>query len=398
MKALVFRNLLGRQTLSKLGGYLTPRAFVAGFAPTRLEDVAEPEPELPGWVVCSTDVTGICGSDSKQVFLNGSRDNPLTALISFPHILGHEAVARRGDTGTRVVVNPWLSCVPRGIDPPCDMCAAGEIPQCRHFADGALAPSLHIGNCRDAGGTHAERFAVHESCLHDLPDNVDDDTAVLADPASVSLHQILRSPPDPDSPAVVYGCGTLGLCAIALLRHLHPGQRIWAISHPGRPAELAAAMGAHEVVVVARPDEVVRRIASLSGVAPYRPWSDRPWIRDGPATCYDTVGSPETVETAMRFLGTRATLSISGVESPRRFEWTPLYHKELRVTGSNAFGFEDLGGVRRHAFEHYFALVDAGLDLTPVITHRFPLEQWDRAYLTIARRRRTGAIKVLMQP
>lgn len=398
MKAVVFRNHLGRQAMAKIGGYATPKAFVAGFAPIRLEDVPEPEPASHDWVVCSTAVTGICGSDAKQVFLHGSRSNPLTALISFPHVLGHEAVARRTDTGARVVVNPWLGCVPRGIDPPCDMCAAGAYPHCRHFTDGTLAPSLHLGNCRDAGGTHAERFAAHETCLFEIADHVDDETAVLADPASVSLHQVLRSPPDPASAAVVYGCGTLGLCAIAILRHLHPDQTIWAVSHPGRPAELAALMGADEVVVEPRPDDVVRRIASLSGVSPYRPWSRRPWIRDGPAVCYDTVGSPETVETAMRFLGAEATLSISGVESPRRFEWTPLYHKELRVTGSNAFGVEELGGVRAHAFAHYLSLVDAGLDVTPVITHRFTLDEWDRAYMTIADRRRSGAIKVLLRP
>lgn len=398
MRALVFRNHLGRQAAAKIGGYLTPRAFVSAVAPVRLEEVADPLPPAPGWVVCETRATGICGSDSKQVFLHGSRSNPLTALISFPHVLGHEAVAQRADTGARVVVNPWLCCVPRGIDPPCDMCAAGEFPHCRHFTDGALAPSLHLGNCRDAGGTHAERFAAHESCLYEVPDRVDDETAVLADPASVSLRQVLRNPPDRGAPAVVYGCGTLGLCAIALLRRLHPGQTVWAISHPGRPAELAAQFGADEVVVEPGPDAVVGRIADLSGVTPYQPWSRRPWIRDGPGTCYDTVGSPETVETAMRFLGAEATLSISGVESPRRFEWTPLYHKELRVTGSNAFGVEELDGVRAHAFEHYFSLVDAGLDLTPIVTHRFALSDWGRAYVTIARRHRTGAVKVLLEP
>ena len=57
----------------------------------------------------------------KQILLNGSRDNPLTALVSFPHVLGHEVVGRRVDTGQRVVLKPWLSsALPRGIDPPCE--------------------------------------------------------------------------------------------------------------------------------------------------------------------------------------------------------------------------------------------------------------------------------------
>jgi threonine dehydrogenase-like Zn-dependent dehydrogenase len=110
------------------------------------------------------------------------------------------------------------------------------------------------------------------------------------------------------------------------------------------------------------------------------------------------VGSPESVETSLRFLNTQGTLAISGVEAPRRFEWTPLYFKEIHVTGSNAFGVEEVHGVRKHAFEHYFRLCAEGFDVTPIITHRFPLDRWRDAYVTIANRRRTGAVKVLLEP
>ena len=51
----------------------------------------------------------LCGSDVKQILLNGSRDNPLTALVSCPHVLGHEVAGRKIDTNERVVLNPWLS-------------------------------------------------------------------------------------------------------------------------------------------------------------------------------------------------------------------------------------------------------------------------------------------------
>jgi threonine dehydrogenase-like Zn-dependent dehydrogenase len=89
---------------------------------------------------------------------------------------------------------------------------------------------------------------------------------------------------------------------------------------------------------------------------------------------------------------------VSGVEPPRRFEWTPLYFKELHVIGSNGFGVEEVGGVAKHAMEHYFDFIAGGLDLTPVITHRFPLARWDDAVLTVKDSRRTGAVKVLLDP
>ena len=113
---------------------------------------------------------------------------------------------------------------------------------------------------------------------------------------------------------------------------------------------------------------------------------------------YDTIGSTETVETSLRLLQTGGTLVVSGVEPPKRFEWTPMYFKELRVVGSNGFGIEEVGGVRKHAFEHYFDFAAAGLDLTAVVTHRFPLARWDEAVLALADSRHTGAVKVLFAP
>ena len=48
--------------------------------------------------------------------------------------------------------------------------------------------------------------------------------------------------------------------------------------------------------------------------------------------------------------------------------------------------------------EHYFDFVGKGFDLTPVITHRFPLERWDEAVLALKDPGRTGAVKVLLEP
>ena len=396
MKGLVFRHSLPREAAGRIGGWLSPRTFVSAVAPTRLEEVAEPVAPAGDWVLCETDVSGICGSDTKQIFLHGALDNPLTALLSFPHVLGHEVVAHRSDTGARVVLNPWLSCIPRGIDPPCPACAEGRYPWCRNFDRGDVPASLHLGNCSAAPGAHAERFVAHESQLFTVPDTMSDDAAVLADPAAVSLRTILLHPPDPARPALVYGCGTLALAAVGLLRHLYPDVEVWVASRPGARAELASQMGAH-AVLPSKPDDLVAEVARRCGVRPLVPWSKHAWLQDGPAVVYDTVGKPETVETSLRLLATGGTLVISGVEAPKRFEWTPLYFKELHVVGSNAFGVEAVGGVRKHAFEHYFDFVGGGLDLTPIITHRFPFAEWKRAVLTIARRKRTGAVKVLLE-
>ena len=143
MQALVCENSLPRQAITKLLGSFTPRAFVGPLAPIQMREIPSPSFPGPDWVVIRPALCGLCGSDYKQVFLNGRMDNPMTALISFPQVLGHEVVGTieavgpgvtRRRVGERVVLNPWLSCAPRGIEPVCAACAAGELSICENFA------------------------------------------------------------------------------------------------------------------------------------------------------------------------------------------------------------------------------------------------------------------------
>ena len=97
--------------------------------PTALREVPDPQLLHQDWVITRPRLTGICGSDSKQILMDFGEDdidNAMSAFCSFPQVMGHEVVAdvvevgpkARGlEVGQRVVLNPWLSCAPRGIDP-----------------------------------------------------------------------------------------------------------------------------------------------------------------------------------------------------------------------------------------------------------------------------------------
>ena len=107
----------------------------------------------------------------------------------------------------------------------------------------------------------------------------------------------------------------------------------------------------------------------------------------------------------MRIAGPRSTVVLSGVDTPQRFEWSPHYFKEVNLVGSNAFGVEEWNGVRKHAMEHYFDLIRSKqIDVTPIITHRFPLEEYKEAFRYNAQPGRDGrgegAVRVseLIQP
>ncbi len=409
MRALVFRYSTPRLALTRVLGALTPAAYVSPLAPLRLERRPEPEPR-PGWTVVSTALAGICGSDVKQVFLDGARDNPLTALISFPHVLGHEAtgiVERVGPgvtrvrEGDRVVLDPWLSCYVRGAVPPCDACARGDYPLCERpsrTARDPLPPGIHTGNCAGVTGAFADRFEAHETQLVPVPAGVPSEHAVLADPFAVALHSVLRVPPRDDRPALVYGCGVLGLMTVAILRALHPEVETHAVARFAHQRQLAEALGAR-VVHTERGAALIERAAATLGVPLQRPWNGLPWLLRGYGTVYDTVGSAETLEAGLRLAQPRASIVLTGVATPRRFEWTPLYFKEVALVGSNAFGVETFEGARVHAIALYLDLVQRGrVDVSALLTHRFPLEQYGRAFLTARYKGRSGAVKVALEP
>jgi threonine dehydrogenase-like Zn-dependent dehydrogenase len=374
--------------------------------PMALQEVADARPLAPDWLVLRTHLTGICGSDTKQVLMDfeGADDNPMTAFISFPQVLGHEVVGtvveagpEAGDVaiGQRVVLNPWLSCGPRGVDPPCPPCQAGDYSVCWSFTTGRLSPGIHTGNATEATGGFAELVPAHRSMVIPVPDDVPDEVAVLGDPFAVSLHAVTRTPPPPQGRALVYGAGSLGTTATAILGSLFPGVEVGVVARWPAQAALAEKLGAR--VFAPEPAEaLLESLAEWSGGVLQRPWGGLPVAYPGGIdVVYDTVGAPQSVEVGLRVLATRGALVQLGVSAPGRFEWTPWYFKELRLVGSNAFGIEEVEGRRQHGIAHYLDLVRAGrVDLGGMLTHTFPLERWRDAFTTLIEQGETGAIKV----
>ena len=383
--------------------------LLAGLArvPMRLTELDSPRLPRRDWVVARSRLTGICGSDAKQVFMDFGEDNldsPLAHLFTFPTVLGHEAVAEvaelgpeaRGlEPGQRVVLNPWLSCGPRGIDPPCPSCQAGDLSLCWHFTDGDLASGIHTGTSKDAPGGYAELFPAHDSMLIPVPASVPDEQAVFADPFAVSLHSVTRHPPPPAGKALVYGAGALGLCAVAILRALHPDVEVMAVARFPAQQKLASSLGAKVVEPEPRL-ALIEEAAAWSGGRLHPVHQGLPMAHPGGIdVVYDTIGKPETFEVGVRLLKTRGTLVKSGVHGPARWEWSPLYFKEITWVGSNAFGIEEVDGVRKHGIAHYLDLVQAGrVDLSGMLTHVFRIEQWRQAFSALATQQESGAIKV----
>ncbi len=406
MKALVYENHLPRLIATGLLSRLTARAYVGRLAPMQMRDV--PDPSLPAedWLVLRPHLCGLCGSDYKQVFMKGNFDNPMTGVISFPQVLGHEVVGtiervgpavRSRRVGERVVLNPWLSCVTRGLAP-CEWCRRGELAQCLNFTRGHIPPGIHHGNSSGASGGFAQLLPAHESQCLPVPDGISDEQAVLADPFSVSLHGILHSPPPAGGTVLVYGVGTLGLSAVAILRALFPDVRVLGVARFAHQRRLAEKLGAAQVLAHEPLRAIIEGVAAAVGTEIYEPWRGLPMLSGGVDVIYDTVTAPETLEVGVRITRARGRIVCLGVEPPRRFEWTPLYFKEISLVGSNAFAIEEWQGRRQHAMEWYFEFLREGrLDMTPIITHRYAFGDWREAFLTCFDQGASGAVKVLFE-
>jgi threonine dehydrogenase-like Zn-dependent dehydrogenase len=148
-------------------------------------------------------------------------------------------------------------------------------------------------------------------------------------------------------------------------------------------------------------EQIIARLAEITGSDVFTPAEGAPGLpmlygRPGVRVVYNTVGTAESLEVAVRIAGPRSLVVLSGVDTPARFEWSPHYFKEINLVGSNAFGVEELAGVRKPAMEHYLDLVRAGrVDVTPIITHRFRLDDFTEAFRTTHNQGETGAVKVL---
>ncbi|TMB13749.1 MAG: oxidoreductase, partial [Deltaproteobacteria bacterium] len=288
-------------------------AYLGEHSPLSLSELPDLDVPFPDWVLIKTRLCGICGSDYKQVFIDFEGiDSPLATLTSFPQVMGHEVVGtihRVGPAvttlrpGQRVVLNPWLSCAPRGITPICEMCQDGQFSLCVNFKRGRLSPGLHTGVCHDAPGGYAPYVPAHESMAIPVPDEVTDDAAVLADPFSVSLHSILRHPPARGDIVVVYGCGTLGLCAIEILKRLFD-VRIYAITRFDHQARLAQRLGAIETIPWQPVENIVERFREITGarevLPPIEGTGGLPMLHGtrGVRVVYNTVGTAESIGVA----------------------------------------------------------------------------------------------------
>jgi len=395
MRCLLVERSVARFAAARVVSGLAGPARGARFGPLRLAEQEPPPPPGPSWWPLRPILSGICGSDLHLLDARSSRY--FEPLVSFPFVPGHEVVALVEDgplAGRRVVLEPVLGCATRGIDPPCAACAAGEKGRCQHVAYGHLAPGLQTGFCADTGGGWSERLVAHESQLHPVPDDLDDEAAVLVEPTACAVHAALRPDLAPGSLVAVVGAGTLGLLVVAALAALRGVSPVAVAKHPAQ-RELAASLGAGEVV---EPGGLLRLLRRRTGsLALARDATAPESLTGGADVVFDCVGSAESIAQALAALRPGGELVLVGMPGRTTVDLAPLWQRELRCTGAYTYGVEDLEGARRPTFAVALELVGQ-LRLGRLVSACYPLERFDDALLHAAEAGRRGATKVVFDP
>jgi threonine dehydrogenase-like Zn-dependent dehydrogenase len=310
-----------------------PDVATSALSMLHLGDVAEPELPAANWVRVMPTLSGICGSDLAAI--GGHASLYLDPLTSYPFVPGHEVVGTLDD-GSRVVIEPALGCLVRGIEPLCPRCAEGRPGLCYNVTEGPIEVGLQTGYCADTGGGWGEVLVAHPSQLHAVPESLSDEAAVLIEPFACCVHAALRGGAGKDDIVVVSGAGTIGLLTIAAIKLFTPPRRLIAIAKHPTQRDLARKLGADQVIA---PSEVFQRVRFATG-ARRLDGTNRALLLGGADVTFECVGRADSLNDAVRFTREGGTVVVVGMPGEEKVDWAPIWQRELTVTGAYAYGAE----------------------------------------------------------
>ena len=385
MRALHFERNLPRYAAATAAGRVMAGAG-AKVGPLRLRDIDPPELPGPGWRYIKPRLAGICGSDLSTI--DGHSSRYFEPIVSFPFVPGHEVVADT-EENDRVVLEPVLGCVTRGIDPPCVACARGDLGNCERIAFGEIEPGLQSGFCCDTGGGWSTLMVAHESQLHEVPDDVTDEAAVVVEPTACAVHGALRAGISEGETVVVLGAGALGLLTVAAVRRYTPTGRLLAIAKHAVQRDLARQLGADLVV---SPDETARAVRRVTGTLALGD-GDIVRLTGGADHVIDCVGRESSLAEGLRVVKPGGRITMVGMAGQVNVDLTGLWQREVELIGAYAYGTEQVSGDRRRTFDLAFELVREA-DLGRLVSATYPLARYADAIAHAANAGARGAVRV----
>jgi len=320
--------------------------YAPGPGNMELREVPEPVPGQ-GEVKVAVQVASICGSDLHI------RRGDIGIPMRYPVVPGHEFSGIIKEAGAGVDKNLIGARVTgentRSACGKCRYCAGGSYNLCRE--------RLATGYAFD--GAFAKHVIIPLSRIHRLPDNVDFASGALTDPSACAYHALQElTRINAGDLTLVTGPGPMGL--FCLQYAMANGARVILTgrANDAPRLKLGQQLGADFTCSADNAEEEIMRISNAAGV-------------DVAIECSGAEAAASLCLKTLRREGSYTQVGICG--KPVKFDLDQILYKELRVVGS--FSQKYFG------WEKALEFCAGGLiKVKPLITHAFPLSEWQRAF------------------
>jgi threonine dehydrogenase-like Zn-dependent dehydrogenase len=299
----------------------------------------------PGEALLRVKMVGLCGTD-----LNTFRGR--NAMVSFPRVPGHEVAAEIVEgggmlaAGTAVTISPYTRCGR------CSSCRRGRVNACQFNEtmgvqrDGAMTEYISV----PAEKLYAAQLSLKELCL--------------VEPLTVGFHAAARGRVAAEESVAVFGCGGVGLGAIASAAFR--GAETIAIDMDDAKLEIARKAGAKHLIH-SQNEDLHERLAVITNGR-------------GPDVMIEAIGLPQTFHAAVEEVAfTGRVVYIGYAKEPVAYETRLFVQKELDILGSRNALPEDFREVIRMLEAGRFPVEDAVSAIVPMEDAARMLGEWSDA-------------------
>ena len=294
--------------------------------------------------------TAICGTDMHIYNWDHWAQNTIPA----PMIVGHEYVGRVVEIGTEVQgfkIGDRVSGEGHITCGHCRNCRAGRRHLCRNT----------FGVGVDRQGAFAEYLVIPAFNAFKIPDNISDDLASIFDPFGNAVHTALSFDLVGED-VLITGAGPIGIMAAAVAKHVGARHVVVTDINPYR-LELAKKMGATRAVDVSKED--LKDVMNELGMT------------EGFDVGLEMSGVPVAFRDMLNKMNHGGKIAMLGIPPQDvAIDWNQVIFKGLVIKG--IYG--------REMFETWYkmaSLLQSGLDLSPIITHTFSIDDFQKGFDTM---------------
>lgn len=323
-----------------------------------LADKPIPEPQA-GFARIKVAAAAVCATDLEVIDGNIPANYPLTPGHEWSGIV--DSVGSEEDAhwiGKRVIGSNDVVCLK------CDACRSGNWRYCKEFEE--------IGFKRD--GAYAEYVLVPTYGLCELPENVPFENAALCEPLGVALGTMEKANAKFGQTLMIMGAGSIGLCMLAVGKAMGM-RKIVVVASSEKRLQIAKEMGAYEVIATSKQD----LMKEMQRIHP-----------GGTDVIIDATGIESCIQDCLKLARKGGTVALAGYGRGKVMQ---IRVDDIHINNLHVVGAGNNWNMHKMAVE---LMADGLVDLSPFVSEKLPLEDFERA-IEMARTRPQGFVKAVFE-